>query len=228
MEHLKAFIFLLQQAYDDNAKFDYYHFITGQDFYSINPVDFDKVLGKDGNSYFEVHPCPRENWWGGGFEIIKFRTISSYFDIRNNRIAKLINTLYRQLQRILNLTRPLPDYPLFCGSVYGSIHESAVNFILNSEIAKDLLNRLKDSTCGEEIYFQTILMNSLFANKIINDNLRYIDWNVCSPPKFLNEEDYERIISSRTLFCRKIDSYISSKLLNMLIRFIFNNNEQIK
>lgn len=47
--------------------------------------------------------------------------------------------------------------------------------------------------------------------------MRYIDWSVISPPKFLTVEDYEKIISSRTLFCRKIESKTATELLPLLI-----------
>lgn len=60
-------------------------------------------------------------------------------------------------------------------------------------------------------------MNSNFADRIVHNNMRYIDWSVISPPKFLTVEDYEKIISSRTLFCRKIESKTATELLPLLI-----------
>ena len=98
-----------------------------------------------------------------------------------------------------------------------SLHKNAAQYILISPIAKDLLKRLKNSTCGDEIFFQTVLMNSNFADRIVHNNMRYIDWSVISPPKFLTVEDYEKIISSRTLFCRKIESKTATELLPLLI-----------
>lgn len=59
-------------------------------------------------------------------------------------------------------------------------------------------------------------MNSPRKSCIIANNLRYIDWSVKSPPKFLDEEDFDKIINSKKIFCRKIDSRISEKLVKML------------
>lgn len=216
VEHLHSFLLLLEMAYTDGNNYDYFHLTTGQDFFSSSPENFDEILGNEEKSYFEVHPCPREGWWGGGFDIIKYRTLASFCDINKNKANKIVDISINYIQRILHLARPLPPYPLFCGSVYGSLHRTAVYEILYGETSKDLLTRLFNSTCGEEIFFQTVLMNSEVRKKVINNNLRYIDWNVKCPPKYLKEEDFDNIINSKTLFCRKVDSTISDILLRKL------------
>lgn len=93
----------------------------------------------------------------------------------------------------------------------------AIDWVLNSAISNDLLGRLTDSTCGEEVFFQTIFLNSPFKNQVVNDNLRYTDWSVHCPPKVLTVEDYDKIINSHKLFCRKIDSIVSKNLICKLL-----------
>lgn len=44
-----------------------------------------------------------------------------------------------------------------------------------------------------------------------------MDWNVKSPPKVLREEDFHKIIDSRCLFCRKVDSKSSKMLIKLLM-----------
>lgn len=44
----------------------------------------------------------------------------------------------------------------------------AIKWVLDSEISRDLLNRLENTTCGEELFFQTVLLNSPFSENIIN------------------------------------------------------------
>lgn len=67
--------------------------------------------------------------------------------------------------------------------------------------------------CGEETFYQTVLMNSPLARNVVNDNLRVILW---PGPAVLNEKDYDNIRSRRALFARKMDGKISAKLMNML------------
>lgn len=75
--------------------------------------------------------------------------------------------------------------------------KDAVETILTSSIAKDLLCKLNNTTCAEEIYFQTVLMNSRLKGTIINNNLRYIDWSNKNPPKILQDIDFEKIVLSK-------------------------------
>lgn len=83
-------------------------------------------------------------------------------------------------------------------------------------MSKDLRRRLDNTTCGEEIFFQTILLNSSFKNNIVNNHLRYMDWNAPTGtlPKILSADDFEKIYKKDFLFCRKVDSTISKALMD--------------
>lgn len=219
VEHLKAFLFLLDKAYNDGKNYDYYHLITGQDYFAVPANDFDNVLGHDGLNYLDCFKLPRENWWGGGFDIIKIRTLASFVDSRK-KVWKIFNMILKWSQSAFHLCRQIPPYPMYGGSVYCSITKEAAHEVLFSDLSKDLLYRLTNTTCGEEVFFQTVLMNSNLKDTIINTNLRYIDWSVPHPPKVLLEDDYNNIVRSKSLFCRKIDSKKSAKLLIKLREFI--------
>lgn len=218
ISHLKSFLLLMRKAF--RHKYDYYHLISGADFIPI-PIDrFDKICVEK-NIYMEVHPIPwKKDWWESGYGIVRNRTLASYCDIRFGWRRKL-NKLFILFQKKFHMTRSLPPYPLYGGSVYCSLPHEAIYEILNSSIGCDLLNRLENSTCGEEIYFQTLLANSPLKGKIVNNNLRYMDWrSVPVPPKVLDEEDYEKIRKREYLFCRKLDSQKSKLLLDILMRRI--------
>ena len=116
----------------------------------------------------------------------------------------------------MGLCKVLPSYSIYGGSVYCSLPYNAVEYVLNSDIAKQMLEALKSSAIGEEIFFQTVLMNSPLKSSIISSNLRYSDWSVVNAPKILNEEDYKSIVVSNALFCRKVDLNISRKLFELL------------
>lgn len=64
IRHLETFLELLDMAKNAPEEYDYFHLITGQDFYSCSPKKFDNIINA-GDIYMEVHPCPRANWWGG-------------------------------------------------------------------------------------------------------------------------------------------------------------------
>jgi Core-2/I-Branching enzyme len=69
----------------------------------------------------------------------------------------------------------------------------------------------------EEIFFQTVLMNSPFKNQIENDNLRYIIWQSPSRhPEILRKSDFSGCINSKKLFARKFDCTVDEEVLCML------------
>lgn len=120
IEHLKAFLFLLEEAYSSSIeKYDFYHLVTGQDFFSCTFEEFDKIL-KKGYSYIEIFKLPRGGWWNGGLDILKYKTLASKLDLRKKR-NKVIDYLYRRYQFLFGKSSPLPEYPMAGGSVYCSL-----------------------------------------------------------------------------------------------------------
>ena len=214
IEHLKSFLFLMKEALK-YATYDFYHLITGQDFFCI---PFDKVdcIFEKKYIYIDSFALPKEKWWGrGGENILQTKTLSSFGDVRKPYIKEL-NSLIGLVQKLFHLESSLPEYPLYGGSVYCSLPDYVVEECLYGNIAKDLLKRLQNTTCGEEIFFQTVLNNSIFKNRIINNNLRYIDWSVPKGPRVLEEGDFDKIIKANKIFCRKIDLSYSMGLLRKL------------
>ena len=222
VEHLKAFLFLMDKALKSNKKYDFYHLITGQDFYACPFKDFDSLL-EEGKNYMEIIKLPRKGWWNGGFHIIKYKTLASKFDLRKRKY-KAFDRLYYLYQRILRKEQSIPNYQMCCGSVYCSISGGAISYILNSDISKNLLSRLDNTTCSEEIFFQTVLFNSPYKAFIVDSNLRYMDWDTPKPPKFLQENDYNKIRNTKCLFCRKIDSVMSKALILKLENILYIDN----
>lgn len=56
---------------------------------------------------------------------------------------------------------------------------------------------MKYCDASDEIYFQTILLNSPYKDICVNDNLRYINWSKDREgPAILVEDDFEEITKS--------------------------------
>ena len=119
VEHLKAFLFLLKQAYESGVKYDFFHLCTGQDFFACRFTEFDSLLKPD-TCYIELIRLPRKGWWHGGYFILKYRTLASLFDVRGI-FARCANWLYLSLQRLFMIRRSVPAYAMGCGSVYCTI-----------------------------------------------------------------------------------------------------------
>lgn len=204
INHLYAILDLLKEA--SKTTYDYYHIISGEDAWACNIEMVDAIVGCNHNIYLDCFKLPRIGWWGGGYPIFQLRTISAYCDIRYG-VPRILNKAVMFIQKILPLKLDLPKLPLFGGSVYCSLTHNAVEYVLCNSLSANLLKRLRYSTCGEEVYFQTILMNSDLKDKVITNNLRYIDWSTTPAPKFLTLSDVTSQMEwNCNLFCRKIAS----------------------
>jgi hypothetical protein len=73
--------------------------------------------------------------------------------------------------------------------------------------------------CPDEMFFQTLVMNSPFRDRVLGSNFRYVQWpeNGARNPKVLDEGDFDRIAASRAHFCRKLDSRASAGLMPRLL-----------
>ena len=70
----------------------------------------------------------------------------------------------------------------------------------------------------DEIFFQTILMNSPLHDEIENDNLRYVEWSREPAPAVLGVDDLDAMLSSGKLFARKFDPTVDDAVLAELDR----------
>jgi hypothetical protein len=69
------------------------------------------------------------------------------------------------------------------------------------------------------MFFQTLVMNSPFGERVLGKNFRYVQWPAhgARNPEVLAEGDLARIVQSGAHFCRKIDSGTSAALVARLI-----------
>jgi hypothetical protein len=74
--------------------------------------------------------------------------------------------------------------------------------------------------CPDELFFQTLVMNSPFRQRVLFDNFRHIEWSSrgARNPKVLDVGDFDSLRSSRAHFCRKLDPAASARLLPLLLR----------
>ena len=135
---------------------------------------------------------------------------SIMFKIQRHVVQSEINSGYELLPK------------LYKGANWFCISGELCNYILKYlEENKWYSGAFKESFCGDEVFFQTIIMNSKYADKIYNYNnayddnhmaLRYIDWNSGPEyPKMLTEDDFTNIKGEENgdcIFARKFNENI--------------------
>lgn len=68
----------------------------------------------------------------------------------------------------------------------------------------------------DELFFQTIVMNSPLAETVVDDHLRYIDWSSDPGPATLGAGHFESLLESDRLFARKFDVTVDPTILDLL------------
>ncbi|MFR9165490.1 MAG: beta-1,6-N-acetylglucosaminyltransferase [Dysgonomonas sp.] len=220
LNHLKAILLLLAEAVkDENTK--YFHLITGHDYPIKTANEISSFLEDNENSYMEFNELPYDNWENGGFDRILYYNFHDYINGRKGWKKAFLRKAV-QIQKISGIKRKLPnDFPekIYGGSTYWSLNRSCVLSVFDymKEHPK-YLKRFRHTFCSEEIFFQTILLNSPLKNSILNNNKRFIVWEERNGnyPANLDETDYEKIMQSDAFFARKFEYPVSERLLEKI------------
>lgn len=206
---VRAMYNLICEVVKDN-ECDYLLFISGQDYPLVLPSEYDNIIDKSKN-YIEYSALPRNDWFRGGLERIHYYY---FFENKKKPIAKILV----KIQRKIGIRRK-PGMKVYAGSQWININiETAKTIVSNWE---KYYRYFKYTGIPDEIFFQTLVMNSEHAENVVNNNLRYIIFKDNNPnPIILNDEHYNSIINSNALFFRKtaenalldkIDSYHENK-----------------
>jgi Core-2/I-Branching enzyme len=136
------------------------------------------------------------------------------------RALRLACSLANRAMRACGLRRRLPGgLRPYGGSSWWALSCGCVRELL-ARIRREpaILRFFRSVSCPDEMFFQTLVMNSRFGERVLSENFRYIQWpeQGARNPKVLDEHDFERIAASSAHFCRKIDSRASAALLPRL------------
>ena len=177
------------------------------------------MLANKGKEFFEFFEMPAKVWKNGGMDRILYYNLYDVIDAKgaNGRfIKKFIN-----FQKKYNIKRKIKDdFPkLYGGSTWWTLSFDCCQYVLNYiDKNPSFLKRFKHTFCAEEIFFQTIILNSPFKEKVVNDNQRLILWETRNGncPANLDESDLNEIISSDKLFARRFEYPVSAILIKTL------------
>jgi hypothetical protein len=202
--HVRASLKGIDRLVGDEVPFDYVALLTGQDYPLSSPAAIADALGAaGGRSFMSWWPLPRPQWGArGGLDRYEDWHVITY------RRAHLALPLRRSLPLGLTpyggspywfLSRPLVDY------VHGFVHE-------NPAFARFF----EHVFIPDELFFQTIVINSSLANTVENATLRYADWSREPAPAVLTARDLDAIAASDALLARKFDETMDAEILDLI------------
>ncbi|MDG1277481.1 MAG: beta-1,6-N-acetylglucosaminyltransferase [Algoriphagus sp.] len=221
---IEVLLFLAKEALKDkNIK--YLHTASESDLPLKSPKYIKEFFIKnDGKQFLDIFSLPDDRWPNGGLDRFDKYHFYDQFNAKTKIGFKLIMSLLK-LQDIFGInrksTKKMP--PLYGGSTWLSLSYSCMEYAVNfSEENLDFMRLLENTFAPEEIYFQTVLMQSPYRNDLVNKHLFYIDWEFRNgnSPAHLDVSDLEKLKVSEKLFVRKIQAPISDDLKAELIKYL--------
>lgn len=221
---VKATLSAIFELRTRNISFDYAILLSGQDYPIKSNNQIKRVLEESqGLSYINyfTEPEPLAIKWLERIVYWHFKLHRWHFIFPHQSmfINPLFNRFWKVFGKNIKIRRALPlDLKPYFGGQFWCLSKECISYIQDF-VKKNpsYLRFFRFSNIPDEIFFQTILLNSRYNNRLINDDLRYIRFSSQkSHPKILNIDDFEKFIHSSNLFARKFDSDIDSSVLDMI------------
>lgn len=219
MEHLMSILHLLETSLE--KEWEYVHLISGEDFPVVRSRKLLDYFEGDDKIYVAA-ALPKDGRWWKYYWLYTYKS-QNY----KNKWIRLLNLFIVACQCVLpfmNKKRLGEFSEIYQGLVWGTYPRYAIEYVMNYiNEHNEFLQELKWCKIPEEICFQTILMNSKYRDKVVNNNLRYMkmeigDWG----PDYLSEQDIKEMNRESFLFCRKVKS--DSSVQRILLDAIMTEN----
>ena len=209
---------LLMKKANKNSKYRYYHILSGVDCI-VKSQDYihNFFYKNDGKEFIHFDSIDVKN--SEVLDRVKYvHLFSKLFKNSPNRYVNYffvrLDKLCVDFQKFVGYEKNIRFNILQKGCNWCSITNDLVEYILKEE--ENINVMVKRSKCADELFIQTIVINSKFKNNLYGksfnndyrDCLRYIIWddNDLKHPKLLDIHDYDSIINSDSIFARKVSS----------------------
>jgi len=201
---------------EERVSFSFCSLLSGQDFPIKSTKHIEQFLKKHADKNFmNYFSLPCDCWQNGGTD--RYKTY--HFNLFSNA------RIDERISRIIKIRRRIPaGIRFFGGSQWWTLNKDAVEYInLAVSHRQEFVEWFRNVFIPDEMFFQTLLMNSELSESIVNDNLRYIVW---PGPKVFGEEDTRTLLNSgeSKLFGRKFDESLNSGVMSIIESHIKDHN----
>ena len=184
--------------------------LSGQDY----PIKSNKLI----HDFFSRNPDRNYVGYFSLFAPNKWTPQEGWFNDRKRVENYYLN--YRSKFIAIPLKRKMPlGFAAYGGSLWWNLNRECVEYVVNfAQNNPKFIRFMKHTYLVDEIFFQTLLLNSSLRSTIINTDLRYIDWEKSNPtpPAILTMEDFDALAASSALFARKFDMDRDSEILDII------------
>ncbi len=211
----KAILVSVVEICSSGRKYNFINHISGQD-YPVKPVEYlvDFFNSNSGKEFMMFRDIVQD-WKEAIMRYERFHFIN--FRI-NGKIMMGSELLSKVAGLILGKRTPPYNFHPYGGSAFWMLSPEVALFVANKVLNNSKIERFFYYTWGsDEFIFQTLLLNSVYKDRIINENYRYINWEGNDEhPKLLTIDDFDELKESSMLFARKFDVSEDEVILDMV------------
>lgn len=222
---VKCEVALLKVA-NKKGPYAYYHLISGVDLPVRSQNEIHNFFKKnEGNNYIKIDPFATQSGYG------KERVRYYYFlqNVIGKKQGHIIGGLWKlnnfllYIQRKLNIDRLKSCHKkIYKGTNWFSITEEMVEMILGQE--NFIKKYCYKSLCADEIFVQTLAMNSKLKDTVVDNDLRCIDWKRGNPYIWRVEDVDYLLIQESGLFARKFSDSVDKKASDLVVARIIKSS----
>ena len=167
---LRAELDLLALAFHDVQEFDYYVLLSGSD-YPIRSNEYIQEFFASGrvDAYMDAFEMPSEEFGKPLWRLTRYQ-----FDVHQSssslghRVLNQINKVLRRLGPSRDFAKHFEGRQPYAGSTWWSLSAKAAGIALETaEESSDLLKFYKHTSVPDEMFFQTVLMNSPVRDNVV-------------------------------------------------------------
>ena len=185
--------------------------VSGQDYPLKRPDEIAARLASDaGTSFVHHYRLPTNAWQreGGGMRRLR------YYWFERLRV-------YGRPVRLPLVRRRLPDgLEPYGGSSWVALAGDAARYVVRFvDDNPDVVRFFRKTLIPDELFVQTVLLNSPLRDRVVNEEVHYVDWSANeTSPKTLTAEDFPALAASDKLLARKFDVKQDAEVLDMIDR----------
>jgi hypothetical protein len=205
---------------------NWHHFInlSGQDFpiKGLSRLE-NRLLENLRASYITwFDPLMTSLWGNARKRIERYYLDSTWLDriLRIPGLGRRIRHVFgweNQFPFIPGFRRRPPPFRYYGGSNYVILSREAAHYAVSDPRARQISRWLKHTVHPDEIFIQSILLNSPLALTVVNESLHEIEFPKDSlHPHTFTSSDLDRLLSSPKFFARKFDESRDPALLESL------------
>jgi hypothetical protein len=187
-----------------NADWRYYINLSGQDF----PLKSQQYM----RDYLTEHQ---------GQEFIRTLDQQAVRPDTMNRISHVFVEAFNRMFRTGLKRAYLDSATPYIGTQWKAVSREFCRFVTQDPIVDRFKKFYRFSFIADESFFQTVIMNvGQHAKRVVNDDLRTIDWipdgSIKLRPRTFGAADLTRLANSADLFARKFNQEEDSEILGLL------------